>query len=133
MKPGRQWPGVGVGAIVKHRDRLLMVRRDGAHGAGKWSVPGGWVEMWESPLQAAEREVLEETGLRVGALSGLGWSDSQHRDDGIHAVTLWVGCVYLSGKPSVVEPDKCPEVAWIPLTEVRNRPLFEPMDEWWTA
>lgn len=57
-----------VGAIVHDaRGRLLLVRRRNDPGRGLWSVPGGRVEAGESVAAAVEREVLEETGLRVRA------------------------------------------------------------------
>ena len=57
-----------VGAVV-HDDagRLLLIRRGTEPNRGRWSVPGGRVEPGESPADAVEREVLEETGLRVRA------------------------------------------------------------------
>lgn len=63
-----------VGAVVRHPDgRLLVVRRGTEPGRGLWSVPGGRVEPGEAGPEAAAREVLEETGVRVrvGALLGV--------------------------------------------------------------
>ncbi|WP_104530508.1 NUDIX domain-containing protein [Blastococcus saxobsidens] len=57
-----------VGAIVHDRaHRLLLIRRGQEPGRGLWSVPGGRVEPGETVAEAVEREVLEETGLRVRA------------------------------------------------------------------
>ncbi|MDF2708868.1 MAG: hydrolase [Nonomuraea muscovyensis] len=58
--------------IIDGAGRILLVRRGHAPGAGLWSVPGGRVEPGETDAAAVEREVLEETGLRVaaGALAG---------------------------------------------------------------
>ncbi|RBY91803.1 NUDIX hydrolase [Blastococcus sp. TBT05-19] len=57
-----------VGAIVHdRRRRLLLIRRGQDPGRGLWSVPGGRVEPGETVAEAVEREVLEETGLRVRA------------------------------------------------------------------
>lgn len=57
-----------VGAVVHDAaGRLLLIRRGHAPHAGRWSLPGGHIEAGESPAQAVEREVLEETGLRVRA------------------------------------------------------------------
>jgi len=54
------------GAVVRDAEgRLLLVQRGHAPSMGRWSVPGGRVEPGETPEQAAAREVLEETGLRV--------------------------------------------------------------------
>lgn len=136
VRPGRAFPGVGVGAIVRWGGHLLMVQRAGAHGAGTWSVPGGWVDMWEDPMHAAEREVWEETGLVVQARKPLGWTDSPFPNENIHAVTLWIECSFDSSHGEantirVTEPDKCPKVEWVPLKAVAARSLFHPLNRWW--
>jgi 8-oxo-dGTP diphosphatase len=58
-------PIVGVGAIIVHEGKILLEKRKNAPGKGKWSVPGGLVELGESIEQAVIREVREETGLEV--------------------------------------------------------------------
>ena len=66
-------PLVGVGAIIIEGDRVALVRRGHAPLAGEWSIPGGVLEVGETLRQAAIREALEETGLRVevGELLGV--------------------------------------------------------------
>jgi 8-oxo-dGTP diphosphatase len=62
-----------VGAVVHDpAGRLLLIRRGHAPHAGLWSLPGGRVEAGESPEAAVEREVREETGLRVRAGAAVG-------------------------------------------------------------
>ena len=57
-----------VGAVVHDdRGRLLLIRRAHEPSKGRWSLPGGRMEAGETPAQAVEREVLEETGLVVRA------------------------------------------------------------------
>ena len=72
--PGAQPAAVPcVGAVVHDASgRLLLVRRGRPPHAGFWSLPGGRIEPGESPEQAVEREVREETGLevRAGAVVG---------------------------------------------------------------
>ncbi len=58
-------PVVGVGAIIICDGKLLIGKRRSEPGKGKWSVPGGLVELGESTEQAIIREVKEETGLDV--------------------------------------------------------------------
>lgn len=59
-------PLIGVGAFVFATDgALLMIQRANEPARGKWSIPGGLVEVGETLHAAAVREVQEETGLRV--------------------------------------------------------------------
>jgi ADP-ribose pyrophosphatase YjhB (NUDIX family) len=58
-------PILGVGAIILHRDRVLLVERGKPPLAGYWSLPGGVLEVGETLEEAVRREVLEETGLAV--------------------------------------------------------------------
>src|SRR5688572_20169939 len=62
-----------VGAVVHDaHGRLLLVRRGRDPHRGRWSLPGGRVEPGESPEQAIEREVREETALSVRAGAAVG-------------------------------------------------------------
>jgi len=56
---------VGVGAILLHRDRILMAQRGKQPLEGWWSLPGGALETGEALADAVRREVREETGLEV--------------------------------------------------------------------
>ena len=58
-------PIVGVGAVVLHQGRVLLVRRGQEPLKGEWSLPGGALELGETLQQGVVREVLEETGLAV--------------------------------------------------------------------
>ncbi len=58
-------PFAGVGAIVFRGTEVLLVKRGSPPAVGKWSIPGGLVELGESLEAAVCREVLEESGLEV--------------------------------------------------------------------
>ncbi len=62
-------PKVAVEVLVEVDGRVLLVQRANQPQQGLWSQPGGFVDAWEDPLRAAERECLEETGLVVKVTS----------------------------------------------------------------
>ena len=58
-------PKVAVGLLVTdHQGQLLLIQRANDPERGKWSIPAGFLDAGEDPARAAEREGLEETGLR---------------------------------------------------------------------
>jgi 8-oxo-dGTP diphosphatase len=64
----RQYPRrpiVGIGVVVWHEDRVLLIRRDKPPRRGHWSLPGGAQQLGETLAEAACREVREEAGLEV--------------------------------------------------------------------
>ncbi len=56
-------PMVGVGMVIKENNKILLVKRKRDPGKGRWSVPGGLLELGEKARDGAIREVREETGL----------------------------------------------------------------------
>jgi ADP-ribose pyrophosphatase YjhB (NUDIX family) len=67
--------------IVVDGDRVLLARRAYAPWKDRWGSPGGFCEHGEHPIETVEREVLEETGLRVRVTGYLGvWVD-EYADD----------------------------------------------------
>lgn len=58
-------PHIGVGILLIRDDKLLLVKRKYDPDAGYWSIPGGHVDLGERVEEAAEREILEETGFKV--------------------------------------------------------------------
>lgn len=63
MYPER--PIVGVGAVLPRNGKILLVKRKNDPGKGKWSIPGGVVNLGERLDHAVIREVQEETGLET--------------------------------------------------------------------
>jgi ADP-ribose pyrophosphatase len=72
---------VGVGVLIEKDGRYLLIRRAADPDKGMWSVPGGLVEVGEKVKDAAAREALEETGLRVELVERLGVVDKIMRDE----------------------------------------------------
>jgi 8-oxo-dGTP diphosphatase len=73
-------PRVGVGAVVLHGDRVLLVKRGRPPALGKWSLPGGLVQLGETTREAVVREVAEECGLAITVAGVAGVVDRVTRD-----------------------------------------------------
>ena len=58
-------PKVGAGALIERDKCLLLLQRTTEPFRLHWNLPAGYVEVDETPAQAAVREVREETGLQV--------------------------------------------------------------------
>lgn len=58
-------PLVGIGAVIVQDGKILLVKRASEPDKGKWSVPGGLVELSEKLEKTVIREVKEETNLDV--------------------------------------------------------------------
>ena len=54
--------------LVVDGDRLLLIRRGGEPGRGRWDIPGGFLEAGETAEAAARRELHEELGVELGPL-----------------------------------------------------------------
>ncbi len=75
-----QAPLVGVGAVVVHEGRVLLVRRGNEPLKGHWTLPGGLLELGESVVEGVARETREETGLIVEPIELVELIDRIHRE-----------------------------------------------------
>ena len=117
MIPGKDYVGLGVGAMIVRDGKVLMLLRSDAcrNNHGMWTIPGGMVETFERLEDAVKREVLEETGLTVTSLEFLTVSDRTF--DGEH----WASILYRCGtecEPENKEPDKHLKIAWHDLDDL---------------
>ena len=86
---------VAVFTVTAGRLAVVLVRRAEWPHAGKWAIPGGFVEIDESLKRAALRELREETGLKAGFLEQLGAFGRPDRDPRERVITV----VYISLAP----------------------------------
>ncbi|CAJ2500406.1 Uu.00g032590.m01.CDS01 [Anthostomella pinea] len=120
--PAPPHPRVGVAAIVCNaKGELVMGKRAGSHGSGTWAFPGGHLEMTESFIECAERETLEETGLRVRG-TGVVAVTNDVFDGAKHYITIFVRCEMIErdAQPEILEPDKCEGWHWMRWEDVRR-------------
>jgi len=115
-------PRVAVGAIVFKNGHVLLVRRGQAPAEGLWAIPGGSVKLGETLQAAAEREIHEETGLRIRAREPVYTFESIVRDDdgGIrfHYVIIDLVADYIDGEPH--PGDDALEARWFSPQEIQK-------------
>jgi 8-oxo-dGTP diphosphatase len=108
-------PVVAVGGVAVKDDALLLVRRRNPPEAGRWTIPGGRVEVGESLAQAVERELREETALEVSCRALRGFAERILPDH--HYVILDFDVVVVGDREPVAGGDAS-AVSWVPLAEV---------------
>src|SRR5438128_6440114 len=114
-------PSVAVDGIVLHGGRLVAVRRKNEPYRGMPALPGGFVELGETTLEAVVREVREETGLETKVLRLVGVFSDPGRDPRGHTVTIAYALEAIGGRPKagsdaaaivLVNPDDPPRMAF---------------------
>jgi 8-oxo-dGTP diphosphatase len=117
---------VGVGVLVRREGRLLLGCRRGTYGDGLWSPPGGKLRCGETPVECAQRELEEETGIRAVNLHMLPIWTHDGGDPSCHDyVTTWaVGDVLFDTPAAVMEPDKCSKWIWASRDGSEILPIF---------
>jgi len=96
---------------------LLLKRKQDAHCAGLWSLPGGKVEGEELPLQAAVREFHEETGLKGKRWRHLGKTSHVYGDLSLNFIVFVCQCDDLTP----FHPES--EAVWVQLSDLPDYPM----------
>lgn len=114
------YPRVGVGAVILHTGRVLLVRRGGQPSAGKWTLPGGLVEVGETTHAAIEREIREECGIdiRVAGLAGVVDRIVPDADGRVRYHYVLVDYLAYAESEDVVAGSDAAECRWVDVSRV---------------
>ncbi|MBV1926040.1 MAG: NUDIX hydrolase [Rhodobacteraceae bacterium] len=114
-------PQLGAIAIVIRNDQVLLAKRRKNPDSGLWGFPGGHVELGETALAAAARELQEETGIVANPIEYLTNIDLLiHNPDGsvaLHYLLAGVLCDYVSG--TLQAADDVSDARWFNCDDVR--------------
>lgn len=115
-----------VGVMIWKDGKILLGKRKGSHGAGEYALPGGHLEYEESFKECAEREVFEETGIKIKNIKFLSlatFCKHENRQD----VLVGFSADLESGKPKIMEVEKCENWEWYSIDNLPS-PLFYPSE-----
>lgn len=100
QQTGYATPKVDARGAVFQEDRVLLVRE---RADGKWTLPGGWIDVGESPGEAVVREIHEESGYEARVLKLAALYDRNkhgHPPAPFHAYKLFFLCELTGGAPT---------------------------------
>lgn len=81
-------PLLTVDIIIRHRQKIVLIKRKNPPYKGSYALPGGFVDVGETVENAARREAKEETGLDVDIVRLVGVYSDRARDPRGHAVSI---------------------------------------------
>jgi ubiquinone/menaquinone biosynthesis C-methylase UbiE/ADP-ribose pyrophosphatase YjhB (NUDIX family)/uncharacterized protein YbaR (Trm112 family) len=122
-KPGRQ----RAGALVVHNRKLLAFRSE-ADAQAYWRIPGGGIELNETPEQAAKRELQEELGVTIGIEKLFGpYFRHSHKAE-------WYFLAEAASDNLPAENTRAPEddcfIHWLPVDHLANYEIRPPALKW---
>lgn len=120
-------PVPAVGAITFYGDNVLLIQRGRKPSIGKWTLPGGVVELGESPIEALRREILEECNISIEIGDVVEVVSRVVRDEAnrvqYHYVIIDYVAIYKDGN---LKPDSdILDARWVLLSEIKKYDLTE--------
>ena len=109
-------PVPAVGVVCLRGDEVLLIRRGTPPRMGEWSLPGGRIEGGERAIDAALRELREETGVEAQITGLIDVVDGLFPEAGRHYVLIDYAARWLSGEP--VAGDDALEARFVPVDQI---------------
>lgn len=124
---------VTVDAVVVQSGHILLIQRGAMPGKGQWALPGGFVNPGERLIDAAVRELEEETAIKLSTRTLRGCIEkSRVFDDPNRSLRgrFYTNAFLFRLEPQLKLPkvkgsDDAAKAKWVPLAEVRREQMFE--------
>ncbi len=115
-------PVVGIGAVIINQGKIALIKRGNEPSKGKWTIPGGLVELGESLEAAVIRETKEEVCLDVENPCLIGVVDNVDLDEQGKVKYHYVIIDYLVHVKAgaIKAASDAAELRWVPFDEVET-------------
>jgi 8-oxo-dGTP diphosphatase len=111
-------PVPAVGVVCLRGDTVLLIRRGTPPRQGEWSLPGGRIEPGERAVDAALRELREETGVEAEITGLIDVVDGLFPEAGRHYVLIDYAARWVAGEP--MAGDDALEARFVPMDRVES-------------
>jgi 8-oxo-dGTP diphosphatase len=116
-------PVPAVGVVCFRGEDVLLIRRGRPPRQGEWSLPGGRIEPGERAVEAALRELREETGVEARLEGLIDVVDGVFPERGLHYVLIDYLAIWTDGEP--VAGDDAAEAVFVPFAEALARVAWD--------
>ena len=131
-----KFPKVGVGVMIFKDNKVLLGHRHSdprkadseLQGEGTWTMPGGKLDFKEDLKDCAQREVFEETGIKINKEQIKIISVTNDTAADAHFITIGFLCEDFEGDAKIMEPDEITEWKWFDLNNLPS-PIFFPSEK----
>ncbi|TGB03658.1 NUDIX hydrolase [Halobacillus salinus] len=106
----------------EEEEKVLMVKNRG----GRWSLPGGAVEVGETLEQAAIREAKEETNLTIEVGDIVAVNEAFFEEKGHHALFFTYKARIVEGSLQILHKDEIEEIQWVDIKTANRRMPYHP-------
>lgn len=121
--PAMAMPVPAVGVVCFRGEDVLLIRRGRPPRQGEWSLPGGRIEPGERAVEAALRELREETGVEARLEGLIDVVDGVFPERGLHYVLIDYLAIWTDGEP--VAGDDAAEAVFVPFAEALARVAWD--------
>lgn len=111
---------LGVGGVVIHENKVLLVKPNYGFSRGKWVIPGGLVECGETLQEAVVREIKEETNLEVEPIGIVSIRAMVRKSDNLTDVYCIFLCKASSSAPLSVQQSELSDARWFSLNGIET-------------
>lgn len=103
----RQESRFGFYAVLKYKRKYILIEKSKGPYKGKWDLPGGKIDFGETPLEALERELMEETGLKAKSIKLL--DAVSYKRTGENEISHHVAVIYECETGSIKKLKRTPD------------------------